>query len=309
MNPDQTYWWRVGLELKLRKLSGVAFQDFFADLMTAAHGDDFVRIRPHGALGDKGCDGYLASSGRVHACYGAVNGDGARVSYLIGKMESDFTKAKTALGGVMKEWVMTHNLVDGLPIEAVQKLDELKKANPQIRFSFAALESMESSLLSMPEAKIIALVGPAALPAANAVLDTAALKELIDGIMSGVDGASASAVDVKTVSAEKLDHNKLPAAWRQLLTAGMQNSSHVDTYFSRHPQAMMGEHVAQRFRERYAYLRSQELAAPAIMANLFEMIVGAGLADAHRVVAAQALLAHLFESCDVLEDAPQAVAS
>lgn len=81
MNSNQAYWWRVGLELKLRQLSGTAFQDFFADLMLAAHGDSYVRVRPYGQLGDKGCDGYLASSGRVHACYGAINGDKGKVAY------------------------------------------------------------------------------------------------------------------------------------------------------------------------------------------------------------------------------------
>jgi hypothetical protein len=29
MTPEQRYWWRIALELKLRKSSGDAFQDFF----------------------------------------------------------------------------------------------------------------------------------------------------------------------------------------------------------------------------------------------------------------------------------------
>ena len=47
--------------------------DFFADVMTRAHGDDYVATRPYGSLGDKGCDGYLASVGEVFACYGKVD--------------------------------------------------------------------------------------------------------------------------------------------------------------------------------------------------------------------------------------------
>jgi hypothetical protein len=56
MMPEQRYWWRIALELKLRKSSGDAFQDF--SMMATAHGSDFVRVRGFGTLGDKGCDGY-----------------------------------------------------------------------------------------------------------------------------------------------------------------------------------------------------------------------------------------------------------
>ena len=73
--PEQRFWWRVALELKLRKCNGDAFQDFFSTVMSRVHGDDFVRVRPMGQIGDKGCDGYLRSSGQVFACYGALDGD------------------------------------------------------------------------------------------------------------------------------------------------------------------------------------------------------------------------------------------
>ena len=68
MTSEQRFAWQTALELKLRRVSGVAFQDFFADVMTRAHGDDFIATRPRGQLGDKGCDGYLTSCGRVFAC-------------------------------------------------------------------------------------------------------------------------------------------------------------------------------------------------------------------------------------------------
>lgn len=54
----QRYWWRIALELRLRKCNGNAFQNFFSTVMAQLHGDDFVRVRPFGKLGDKGCDDY-----------------------------------------------------------------------------------------------------------------------------------------------------------------------------------------------------------------------------------------------------------
>lgn len=38
MTPEQRNWWRISLELKLRKSSGDAFQDFFSTVMAKAHG-------------------------------------------------------------------------------------------------------------------------------------------------------------------------------------------------------------------------------------------------------------------------------
>ncbi len=81
--------------------------------MGRLHSDDFVRVRPFGQKGDKGCDGYLQSSGQLFACYGAVNGDKGKVDYLVSKMDEDFAKAKKNLSEIMKEWHMVHNLVDG----------------------------------------------------------------------------------------------------------------------------------------------------------------------------------------------------
>ena len=112
--------------------------------MEYIHGSDYVRVRPFGATGDKGCDGYLKSSGVVFQCYGAINGASTKVAYLVDKIESDFHKARTGLSSIMKEWKMVHNLVDGLPITAVQKIHEIEDANPQITCGFIGLERFET---------------------------------------------------------------------------------------------------------------------------------------------------------------------
>jgi hypothetical protein len=140
MTGGERFWWRIALELKLRKSSGDAFQDFFCQVMTKAHGNDFVRVRPFGQLGDHGCDGYLDSTGHIYQCYGALNGDAGKVAYLLSKMEDDFAKATGgALGAIMKAWSMVHNLVDGLPVEAIEKLETLRKTAGERKLSFLSI--------------------------------------------------------------------------------------------------------------------------------------------------------------------------
>ena len=79
VSSEQRNWWRIALELRLRQSHGDAFQDFFSVVMGQLHGSDFVRVRAYGSLGDKGCDGYLQTTGQLFQCYGALNGETNRV--------------------------------------------------------------------------------------------------------------------------------------------------------------------------------------------------------------------------------------
>jgi len=302
MKSLQRDWWRIALELKLRKANGDAFQEFFSSLMGKLHGDDFARIRPFGSLGDKGCDGYLQSTGEVFQCYGALNGDGGKVAYLIGKMAEDYAKAAKALPSIMKAWTMVHNLVDGLPIEAVEQLEALRKSNPDCEFSFVGKEGFELRLFSLDDGQIEELLGVAANNQDAFSFQASELRDLVVALMQAADDASSPLVVIRTVPADKLQLNKLPGHWCRLIEGGWQNAHLVSEYLARHRDPMTGEKIAKIFRARYAYLKSQGLQPAAIMSSLYEMVTGAGTVAAPRQVAAQALLAHLFESCDIFED-------
>jgi hypothetical protein len=58
---------------------------------------------------------------------------------------------------------------------------------------------------------------------------------------------------------------------------------------------------------RYQYLRNQHLTPSAIMSSLYEMVTGVGSVAPQRQVAAQAIIAYLFENCDIFEGHPAAV--
>lgn len=302
MTPAQQDWWRIALELKLRKSSGDAFQDFFSSLMAKLHGDDFVRVRPFGSLGDKGCDGYLQSSGEVFQCYGALNGDGGKVAYLIGKMGEDFAKASKNLPSLLKGWSMVHNLVDGLPIEAVQKLDQMRKANSACQFAFIGLEGFEHRLFALETHNIESLLGLPANTQDALELQATELRDLIAALVESADDTALPMVAIGPVPANKLQLNKLPGHWCRLIEGGWQNAHLVSEYLQRHRDPLIGEEIAQVFRVRYQYLRAQHLPPGAIMSSLYEMVTGQGTVHPARQVAAQALLAYLFESCDIFED-------
>jgi hypothetical protein len=308
LSPDQQFRWRIALELKMRKSQGDVFQDFFCTLMEEMHGIDFVRVRPFGQLGDKGCDGYLQPTGQVFQCYGALDGgDAGRVSYLVKKMGEDFRKAVKAIPKIMKEWHMVHNFVDGLPVNAVEKLGKLEKADGKRKLGFISMPWFELKIFALEPASIERLLGPVATAQDFQNLQAAELRDLIVAVVAVSDAVPLSVDSIKPVPADKLEFNKLPGHWRWFISAGCQISHHVAMYLNRHPDPLMGETIAQMFRDRYRYLKSENLPPAFIMAKLHEMIVGIGSMSVQRQVAAQALLAFLFESCDIFEDHPSKV--
>ena len=307
MTPE--HWWKISLRLKLRQSSGDAFQDFHSDVMEKLHGRDFVRIRAFGALGDKGCDGYLKSSGVIFQCYGAVNGDKNKVGYLISKMETDFGKARSKVSDIMMEWKMVHNLVDGLPIDAVQTLDKLEQGNPEIQFSFYGLESFENDIDALTDGQKMELLGPVATNKDAQDLQVDELKSLIDDLVRANEDTENELTQIVPVSVDKLQTNGLPIYWHDLISGGWRNAHLVSAYFNEHHEPMRGERIANMFRDRYDYLNSQNLNPASIMDSLYEFVTGIGSVPPARQVAAQALLAHLFESCDIFENMPESKTS
>jgi hypothetical protein len=308
LTPDQENRWRIALELKMRKSQGDAFQDFFCTMMEQVHGSDFVRVRAFGQLGDKGCDGYMRSNGHVFQCYGALGGGSeGKVSYLIKKIGEDFAKAVEKIAEIMKAWSMVHNFVDGLPVAAVEELEKLEKADGKRKLSFASMPWFELQIFSLDPAKIERLLGPAATAEDFQNMQAAELRDLIAAIITVADSDSPAVGIISPVPVDKLEFNKLSGVWRWFISGGCQNSPYVAEYLNRHPDPLMGERIAQLFRDRYRYLRAENLPPDKIMVTLYEMIVGVGAVSTQRQVAAQALLAFLFESCDIFEDQPSKV--
>jgi len=277
-------------------------------MMELIHSSEFVRVRPMGQLGDKGCDGYLRTAGQVFQCYGALDGGReSRTAYLVAKMGKDFATAKKKIPQIMKEWHMVHNFVNGLPIQAIEKLEKLQLKDLKRKLGYMGMPWFESQIIALEPAKIERLLGPAATAQDFQNMQAAELRDLIMAIVASTDRTNPAAVEIKPVPQDKLDFNKLPNHWRWFISQGCQISHHVAAYLDHHPEPLMGETIAQMFRDRYRVLKSESLPPANIMAKLHEMIAGVAVASVERQVAAQALLAFLFESCDIFEDHPAGV--
>lgn len=301
---SQRYYWRIALELRLRKSNSDAFQDFFSTVMGFLHGDDFVRVRPYGGLGDKGCDGYLQSNGQLFQCYGALAGKLKQVATLRKKMTDDFAKALRNLPTIMKEWHMVHNIADGLPVEAATTMSALRGANPTITFGFIGIEGFLDRIFRLQPFQIESLLGPAASDTDAANFDNAALRDLVQHLRSEADAIDFDPQDLRPVPPHKLNYNNLPNYWKQLIAGGWKNAHLVGQYFDRHRDPLTGERIAKLFRDKYEYLKAQHLSPGDIMVSLYELVTGIGNVPPQKQVATQSLLAFLFENCDIFEREP-----
>lgn len=108
---------------------------------------------------------------------------------------------------------------------------------------------------------------------------------------------------------DKLAYNQLPNHWKFLISGGWTNAPIVASYFERHPDPLTGDKVAALFKSKYTYFKAQHLVPSDIMAALFELVTGIGNVLPQQQVAAQALLAFLFENCDIFERDPKVAAS
>lgn len=305
-NPPLNAFQKVLLEAKLRRCSSDAFQAFFSEVMSEVHGSDFIKVRAYGSLGDRGCDGYLLDSGKLYQCYGALNGNDRKVKTLIDKMNKDFlTALGSEIGKIMKEWYMVHNLVEGLPTDAIVAMNKLKEQNPDIKCGFVGFEGFEQRIAGLHPTKIENLIGAAATNEDSLELQLPELSQLVDAIIELTESEGAiSGLELDPVSVDKLDHNALATHWKMLISSGWNNAYIVSDYLDHHPDPLAGETIATHLNTRYLYLKSQGISSDAIMTSLYEFVTGKGHSTVQRQVAAHALLAHLFESCDIFENAP-----
>jgi hypothetical protein len=112
-------------------------------------------------------------------------------------------------------------------------------------------------------------------------------------------------VDLNLVPVSKITYNGLPPQWQTFVRSGWANAPIVASYFDHHPDPLKGDQVAALLTKKYQSLKTQNLTPGTIMTTLFELVTGQGAVPPHNQVAAQALLTHFFESCDIFEREPE----
>jgi hypothetical protein len=296
--------WRTALRLRLYESTGNKFQDFFADVMEMAFGDGYVRVRPYGKLGDKGCDGYRVDTGAVHQCYAPMQQSITSVATLQKKMSEDFELALKELPKILKSWVFTHNFMDGLPVGAIETREALLTAHPGKAITFFGAQEFYNTVLALDEQRIEDLLGPVPSGVDYTSPDIAKVASLLAGISQSAHRAPAA--QIKPVPIEKISFNELSEDTSSLINHGMLNEPAVEEYLNA-SEPTFGDQIASALKAEYLRLRDQAYEPDVIFAYLLDFILGPTRVTVPSVsehVAAQAIAAYFFHACDIFEDVP-----
>ena len=273
-------------------LKGEAFQDFFATVMEKRHPADFVRVRPWGNSGDRKNDGYVRSRRILFQCY-APNEMTASLS--VKKIKADFAGALPYWKVHFDTWVFLHNSKQGLSPQVTKVLLDLRTKHAPLIVTSWGFEELRQEAMALAEAELSSLFGPGLTRSTMISLGLEELAPVLDHISRLTPVV---VPDLRPVPADKLETNMLSQDVRTLLTAGMSRADLVRKFFKLKPT--LRDKIAESFRSQYARLRESHL-PDGIFAELQRFAGGNVVRDASAQAAIFAVLAFLFEECDIFE--------
>jgi hypothetical protein len=159
MNPtgDVVKWlhhiyWR----LKIVESGSVEFQQLFEKIMERA-GDQFVRVKPHGRLGDRKCDGLYFGDGVVYQVYSP---DRVRLNTTLAKIEEDLAGAVAEWGDALKQWVFVYNTRGGIAADVPLLLKQQQMKYPNIKISPFGDADLWKLVRDLPVQDRVEILGP-----------------------------------------------------------------------------------------------------------------------------------------------------
>nr|WP_166749481.1 ABC-three component system protein [Xanthomonas cannabis] len=279
---------------------GDGFQRLFEKLMSKVHPNDFMACRPWGNVGDRKNDGYLPSARILYQSYAPNELTAAEA---IKKINEDFDGAKEHWEEYFDEWTFVHNAPDGrLGPHIIEVLAKLGQGNPQIKIGHYGYEEMLKKFRQLSLEDLESWFGPSLTMEANVNLGFGDLAAVLTHIsITPVPTTS----DVKDVSRGKIEANLLSQAVADFLKIGMQKSPLVAQFFNNWKNPTYGEQIAQAFKIEYVGLRDgvPQLHPDEIFGRLEAWAGGtANTTPAHKA-AVLAVMAYLFDKCEIFEDA------
>lgn len=213
----------------------------------------------------------------------------------LSKINEDFMECLPHWQQHFDEWIFVHNADNGLGPQVTALLLELKQLYAPLRVGHWGLVEIQNRFRRLRLEDCVALYGLA--PTQEAVTQVRAAD--IAGLLTAITiMPEVSTGAIHPVPVDKLDINGLSSNAAILLDAGRRKSTVVNLFFSRYPDPRFGDQVAEAFKQRYREVREQQFLPDAIFD---EMLMFAGFGQPTHRAAALALVAHLFDTCDIFE--------
>lgn len=301
MDRVQQQSYQLLFEIRFLRSRGEAFQRLFEELMGRRYPGDFMACRPWGRQGDRKNDGYLPSARTLFQVYGPNE---IAAAETVKKIEEDFSGAKEHWQEYFKRWIFVHNAHDQrLPPDVIKALVDLSQQNPQIVIETWGYPELLVEFRKLGLAELESWLGLAPTAEDKARLGFAEIQAVVEHIKLS---PSATIANPRPVPFGKIEFNLLPEAVAGYLKMGMEKAPLVASYFSTCRDPLYGERVAAAFKARYAELRGNQppLHPHDIWGELDDWAGGNMTKKPIEKLAITAVLAWLFDSCDIFEEPP-----
>lgn len=295
MDESTRQWYRLKCEVELRRKTGNAYQDFFADVMKMRHGEDFGRVRPWGNLGDRKCDGYLTSKKILFQVYAPNE---MKLDAATKKIDEDYEGAEAYWGDHIRYWAFVHNSHDGLSGDIEKKLADMKAAHPHRNFCHYGPDWLQDEVMTLDATKIIALLGPPNYPH---MMQEVRASDIADLIRSVSLQDHVLLTELPTVPPDKMNFNDFGPDVRKFIELGRTKEKAVENILENWPDPLYADRVADEFRFRYQELRDKGVEPDEIYHHLQKFVGISDAVDMGQQGAAYALLSYLFYHCDIFE--------
>lgn len=287
----------VVFERNFLKKKGLEFQAFFADIMEKGYPEgDFIRVRPWGSSGDRKNDGYLKSRRTLFQVYAPNEMTEAEA---IRKIEEDFQGALPHWKDYFDRWIFVYNDPQGLGPGIAKKLLELDKVHDRIDVRSWGFNDLREELFRLRDADVAVLLGP--IPSARdfGQLGFDKLKEVLQMIRRQPPPMEP---DLSLVPEAKIAINRLSKDTEILVNAGRRKSPLVRDFLARYPDPQFGDEVVQSFKDKYQELKRAGREPDRIFQDLMIFAGGDKIGEPGHQAAVLAVLAYLFDQCDIFEN-------
>lgn len=288
-------------EVRFLRTKGIEFQNFFSEIMELRYTGDFIRVRPWGKTGDRKCDGYLPSKRILFQVY-APNEMSAKEA--ISEIDEDFNGAIPYWENYFDSWVFVHNSRDGLNPDITTKLLTLAETSKPVTVLHWGFAEIKNEVFSLCDANLIRLLGYAPN---NRGMNQLRYENIRAVLLNVSKREPSHTLEIRPVPGNKIKYNMLSTNVEIMLNSGMRKANLVREFFQSHIDPRYGDIVAADFKEKYQEIRRSTIEPDEIFHELQAFAAGDERSNPGIECATLAVLAYLFEECEIFERPPELV--
>lgn len=299
MNKQTHAYYDMAFKAHFLEKKGNAFQDLFCDIMDKCHPGDFQRMRPWGNQGDRKNDGYLRSRRTLFQVYAPDNMTTTKtIAKAKAKIREDFLGALSHWSSYFDTWIFVHNDMKGLPPDVFATIHDLEHNYSNLAIQVWGYPQLRLKVFTLSEADLADLFG--SMPSSRDMLEVrfSDIEEVVAAIAAQ---PSPNAQDIRPVPATKLAYNQLSEDVEDSIRMGMRKSKLVGQFFGTYQDPEYGDKIAAAFRQQYMIYRSLQLSPDDIFHRLHLFAGGYVRQKPRQEAAVRAVLAYLFEQCEIFE--------